>query len=475
MVQIALLKLAQPEPVENLPDRFISVALDASQIIGGYWWDNSDSVSAGVGNRRVSPLDLNNPALIERTRSLAPYCIRIGGTEADRIYYSVKRKDKPLPEGYHYYLGRERIKELNRFCRKTGSVLMITLNAGPGPRSNGRNSWKRKNARQLIRYSDTRGIPVKIWELGNEVNAYPFFMGLSHRLSSRSYSKDMKKLSRMLSPDADVRTAGPALAVWPLLGETLPFMKGFLRKAGTALDILTWHYYPQQSSRSLAAVRRASRKTLLNPRNLDEAARQLRKLKKLRDRYQPDAEMWLGETGHALCGGEKGLSDTFYSGFWWLDQLGLMARMGQKQVIRQTLTGGDYGLLDKDDHSPLPDYWTTLLFNRLAGTRVYALEPTSQKKLRLYLHSLRDREDGYCLIFISLEEKETISLCTDSGLPGIREKAVLTSGDIYSRRIFLNNRELLPSSLSAELSAEYTEKTDHFDIKPLSYGFLILY
>ena len=474
MIQKALLKTAQPDPVETLPDKFISVALDASQIIGGYWWDNSDSVSGGVGNRRVPPLDLKNPDLIERTLQLSPYCIRIGGTEADRLFYSVKNKDKPLAEGYHYYLGKKRIRELDRFCRQVGSVLMITLNAGPGPR-NSDGKWSRKNARQLIRYSDARDIPVKIWELGNEVNAYPFFLGLSHRLSPIKYSKDMKKLSRMIIPGSGARTAGPALAVWPVLGETLPFMKRFLKRAGNALDIITWHYYPQQSTRSLAAIRRASRGTLLNPRYLDEAGRQLRKLKKLRDRYQPHAEMWLGETGHALCGGEKDLSDTFYSGFWWLDQIGLMARMGQKQIIRQTLTGGDYGLLDKDDHTPLPDYWTTLLFNRYAGTKVYSILPSGFKKLRFYLHSLKENTNGYCLLFISLEAKISIDLEIDSCLPPVREVAVLTSRDIYSRRTILNGRELEPSDSACRICADKIEPSRYIEIQPLSYGFLILY
>jgi len=474
MIQKALLKLAQSDPVETIPDKFISLALDASQIIGGYWWDNSDMVSGGVGNMRVSPLDLKNPALLERAAALSPYCIRIGGTEADRLYYSVKKKKKPLPEGYYYYLGKKRIKELDQFCRSTGAHLMITLNAGPGPRGSGGN-WKRKNARQLIRFTDTKDIRVKIWELGNEVNAYPFFLGLSHRLSPSAYSRDIKKLNSIIPTDSGIKTAGPALAVWPVLGETMPFMKRFLRESGTAPGILTWHYYPQQSSRSLIAVRRASKKTMLNPRYLDEAGRQLKKLKKLRDRYHPKAEMWLGETGHALCGGEKGLSDTFYSGFWWLDQLGLMAVMGQKQIIRQTLTGGDYGLLDKDDRTPLPDFWTTLLFNRYAGKKVYALQPSGQKRLRLYLHSLKGENKGFCLIFISLEERVTTLLQISPELPPCRKKAVLTSQDIYSRQIMLNNSEILSRTPVSEIVAQRIVSTDIIEISPLSYGFLILY
>ncbi|MDC7234099.1 MAG: hypothetical protein PQJ58_12770 [Spirochaetales bacterium] len=468
------LTLEQKQPVEIIPEQFISVAIDASQIIGGYWWDNSDTVKGGVGNRKVPPLNLNNENLIRYTKVLSPYCIRIGGTEADRIFYSLKKSLTELPKGYHYYLGKERWKELERFAKDCGSRLMITINAGPGPRIE-KQRWRKKNARQLIRYAHKKNHAVAVWELGNEVNAYPFFMGSSHRMNPKEYAGDMKKLKNLIPEDSQARTAGPALAVWPVIGETLPFLKRFLKHCPVPLDILTWHYYPQQSSRSIAAVRRSRKKTMLKPSHLDEIVRQTVKLKTLRDRYQPEAEMWLGETGHALCGGEPGLSDTFYSGFWWLDQLGLMALHNQKQVVRQTLSGGDYGLLDKEDHTPLPDYWTTLLWNRYAGTQVYKTAGRDNKKLRLYCHSLKGRREGYCIIFVSLEEKEKITLHVDASLPEIQEEVVLSSSDIYSREIRLNGETLEPETLEEGLKARKITPGRTYSIDPLSYGFLLLY
>ncbi len=470
-----LLVLESREAIETIPEKFISVALDASQIVGGFWWDGSDTVVGGVGNNRVPPLDLENRELIAFAAALAPFCLRIGGTEADRLFYSVKSRNTGdvLTEGYHYVLGRDRWREIERFCRRIGARLMITLNAGPGPRHE-KNRWRRKNARQLIRYAETKNHDVHVWELGNEVNAYPFFMGMSHRLSAGEYARDMKRLKRMIPPGSQALTAGPALAVWPVLGETLPFMRRFLKKAEGASDLITWHYYPQQSSRSIAAVRRAGKKTLLKPSRLDEAGRQARRLKRIRDRWQPDAVLWLGETGHALCGGEAGLSDSFYSGFWWLDQLGLMARWGQKQIVRQTLTGGDYGLLDKIDHRPLPDFWTTLLWNRYAGSRVYALKPRKNRMLRLYLHSLKGR-DGYCLIYISLEQNETVELEWDEELPPAREEARLCAENIYGREIFLNGMMLDESCLPAGPQARRISPVRKLDISPLSYGFFLLY
>ena len=74
----------------------------------------------------------------------------------------------------------------------------------------------------------------------------------------------------------------------------------------------------------------------MDPVNLDEAGHWAGKVNGWRDRYAPGKAVWLGETGNAQYGGEPGLSDAYLGGLWWLDQLGLMARLGQEVVVRQS-------------------------------------------------------------------------------------------------------------------------------------------
>lgn len=102
----------------------------------------------------------------------------------------------------------------------------------------------------------------------------------------------------------------------------------------------------------------------------------------------PAPAIWLGETGSAQVGGQPGVSGRWASTLWWLDQLGLLATMKHSVQCRQTLSGADYGLIDDATLEPTPDYWASVLWRRLMGTSVFAVEsPGAPPTLRLYAHS----------------------------------------------------------------------------------------
>ena len=58
------------------------------------------------------------------------------------------------------------------------------------------------------------------------------------------------------------------------------------------------------------------------------------------------APLWISETGSAWGGGAPGLSDRYLAGFLWLDKLGVAAQHGVSLVVRQSLYGGQYAMLD---------------------------------------------------------------------------------------------------------------------------------
>lgn len=291
------------------------------------------------------------------------------------------------------------------------------------------------SARTLIAYTARKRFPVRAWELGNEVNAYPITHGFRNRVRASRYVEDFARFSRLvrkLHPGA--LAVGPASAVIPAIGEPNSIIPALGRSAAMRPnDVMSWHYYPQQSSRGRFANRRASERMLLEPRHLDSVRKQARRIVKIARGRQ----VWMTETGHALYGGEPGLSDTYLSSIWWLDQLGLLAREGVSRVFRQSLVGSDYGLIDQNSFEPRPDYYASFLWKRLMGNSVFRapLVEGQDGKIRAYHHTSAKKSRTHCLLLVSLHDAK--SLITVAG--SIRSRYIIEPvGGIRSSRIALN-------------------------------------
>ncbi|XVF25107.1 hypothetical protein REPUB_Repub13aG0185500 [Reevesia pubescens] len=103
-------------------------------------------------------------------------------------------------------------------------------------------------------------------------------------------------------------------------------------------------------------------------------------------RHGPWASAWVGESGGAYNSGGAHVSDTFVSSFWYLDQLGMASKYHTKVYCRQTLIGGNYGLLNATTYVPNPDYYSALLWHRLMGKVVLAVASDASPFLRSYAH-----------------------------------------------------------------------------------------
>jgi heparanase len=460
-------ELGLDRPLHELDPRFLSVAIDTSQLVGGHWWSQSGRVEVGRGAQRVAPFDFSRPELLELARALSPAYLRIGGTEADHLYYAFEGRapgERP-PPGYELTLEPARWDALQAFASAAGLDLFFTLNAGPGPRAGGA-GWQPDNAEALLRHARDAGHHVSVFELGNEVNGYWFIHGLRQQIDGARYGEDMlaaRQLVKRYFPDA--RLAGPGSLFWPVVGEPLSslfgVLEGYLRHdaeahGGGTADIITWHYYPQQSRRCPVATRRANPTRLLEPAYLDEVSRWADSITTLRDRYEPGAEVWLGETGNAQCGGEPGVSDRFVAGLWWLDQLALLARSGQRGVIRQTLIGSDYGLIDADTYRPNPDYYNSLLWKKLMGSRVLRVSESAENPyLRLYAHCTPEASAGaggpVSVLALNTHPRLPAAF-TLAGAPASAVRFDLSAPALDSRDLYLNGQRLeLTSSARREL------------------------
>lgn len=475
-------------PLAEVSERYLSFSIDTSQVVGGKWWNpQADRVEWSSGTVPAPVFDFTRPKLNLLTEALAPAYLRIGGSEADKVYYDLEAgpgAHPSVPEGYESVFNRGQWDAIHAFASRNDLNVVCTLNAGPAARDRA-GRWQGDNAAEFLAYTARQGYPVAVWELGNEVNISFAVHGLSAQVSVEQYAQDLEAVRRLVgryTPSA--RLAGQGSAYWPVLGEpfgaVFGFLPGYLKQAGHLVDLITWHYYPQQSRRGPVASRRAHPSRLLDPNNLDEAGHWARKINRWRDEYAPGRPVWLGETGNAQFGGEPGLSDVYLGGLWWLDQLGLLACQGHQVVVRQSLTGMDYGLLDEDTLEPRSDYWNSLLWKRLMGRRVCAAQATGDgmDRLRVYAHAPSSGDAASVTILaINLDPQRDAILSFPQFEGRAHERYALTAPEVLGRTVLLNGVQLglVDGRTLPEIRAQCQQGAGlpTVTIHPLSYTFVV--
>ncbi|MFH1592052.1 MAG: hypothetical protein ABIB47_01660 [Candidatus Woesearchaeota archaeon] len=414
------LEITIGEPISEVSDKYLSVAIDMAQVIGEDWWNPNASTVLGIADDYdLEPFNFENGKLIGLSKELSPAYLRISGTKADNICYFCEDSK----------FTKERFDKIVNFSQQSGFELMFGLNA---------KDWNSGNAQELMDYANSS---ISIYEFGNEPNGYVM---QGHKVNGEQYAEDFKEAEQLVP-----KLAGPGDAFFPIVGELFGITKDFLKNHNP--KIISWHYYPQQSERCFIRIRKAD--DLLSYRKLDEVKKHANKLIKLRDKYSPKAEIWMTETGNAQCGGQPGISDTFSSSLWWADHLGLLATLDHQVVVRQTLAGSDYGLLD-DNFDPNPDYYLSVLWKKLMGTTVLKVS-SNDKKVRSYAHC---KDGKITLLLINLDDsfKET----NFSG-----ELYALTSDSLNSKKVFLNGE------LINEIQPAFRDKVV---LDPLSINFIVL-
>ena len=431
--------------------RFVSFAVDTIQVVGGPFWAPMGEGEGLLGTRPVSRFSFTRPRLRRLAGALGPAYLRIGGTDADRTTYDLGDAPVSRPPGRaHGVLTRAIWDEVNDFARELDLRLLFTLNAGPTARD-AAGDWDPAGARSLIAYSVAHGYPVDVWELGNEANAFPVAHGVW--LSAERYAADLGRARRLLDELApSARLAGPASSYWPVLGAwRSSFDAGVLDHAGGLLDVVSWHYYPQQSYRCPVATRSAHAGRMMTAVALADLDGWADEVESATRAHTDGAEVWLGETGSAQCGGEPGFSNAFADALWWSDTLGRVARRGQKVVVRQTLAGADYGLIDERTLEPNPSYWVSWLWRRLMGTRVLAAagERSGAGVLHAYYQCARPGAPGYrpgavSALFVNIAEETsvTVDLAKVSAAGAVAYR--LTAPNLRARRTWLNGAPLTP-------------------------------
>jgi heparanase len=205
----------------------------------------------------------------------------------------------------------------------------------------------------------------------------------------------------------------------------------------------------------------------------------------------PGLQMWMGEDGGAYNSGQNGTTNRYIAGFWSLNELGLFARAGFSGYCRQTLLGGNYGLLDKDTLLPNPDFFNYMLFKRLMGARVLDVAAQGKKagNLTVYAHCAAPGagggNGGVTVLLVNFDATSGYRLAAIGDGAGAdllakgkeRQEYILTSpGAINGSVSYLNGA---PLRLTA--SGDYppleprvvVNGQEELVIPPLTYGFVV--
>lgn len=361
------------------------------------------------GKASTASLDLSNPLLAKAIQAFNGLRIRIGGSLQDSLLYNIghlrspchpfTRNDKALFGFSRGCLLRSRWDALNAFFKKTGAIVTFGLNALYGRTKLKGNEWggpwDSTNAENLINYTVSKGYYIDSWEFGNELCGN----GVGASVAATQYGKDLIKLKSIIRR-LYYKTAYKPNLIAPGGFFDGEWFKRLLQVSGpNVVNIVTHHIYNLGPGSDLHLVDK-----ILDPNYLDKISSLFKNVQQTVSQFGPRASAWVGESGGAFNSGGPGVSNAFIDSFWYLDQLGASTNYGTKVYCRQTLVGGNYGLLNTTTFAPNPDYYSALLWHRLMGQKVLSLTSDASGYLRTYAHCSKEKGAGVTFLFLNLSK-----------------------------------------------------------------------
>jgi hypothetical protein len=337
-----------------------------------------------------------NRAFVRRVAALgaaqrAPVALRIGGNSSDESWWNPARR--PRPHGVLYDLGPAWVASLATGQARLGAPVTLGLNLAlddPG------------NALSLVRAvrARLRTPGVASLEIGNEpdlfTHARTFRVGrlIVHRPRQRlrySPARYVAETQRYLAAlSSNVRAPRPRFAVGGFASASyFDALAPLVDSRTSNVDELVAHSYAITACNGETPVDKLRAQLLT-----DGASRGLTKtvapyLAAARSRGLP---VRVSELNSAVCGGVRGVSDTFTAALWAPDALFALANAGVRQVDMHTWAGAYYAPLvvgraaGRDVARPRPLYYGLMLFALAApaGSRLVPVRLTNAGSTRAW-------------------------------------------------------------------------------------------
>ncbi|SEG55474.1 Glycosyl hydrolase family 79, N-terminal domain [Bryocella elongata] len=445
-------RIAQVDP------RFQSYNIEMVEVIGGRFWkpyasydkeapakstNNPTGLDPNLYEQR-RPIDLSNPKLRRLASALGPVYLRVSGTWANTVYFQDSDAPAPPqpPKGFGGTLTRSQWKGVIDFVHATGSKLVTSFSVSEGTRDSAE-VWTPTQAKLFIDATHRLGGSIAATEFINEPT-FTIAAGTPPGYDGVAFGRDyaiFRAFLRQASPQT--KLLGPGS-----VGEGIPFVPvkivpstDLLQGMGpNSVDAFSYHFYGTISERCAKAMgpnQGTTPAAALTEEWLDRTTRVEEFYASLRDKYEPGKPMWLTETGQTACGGDRWAS-TFLDSFRYLDQLGRLAQKNVQVVMHNTLAASDYGLIDEATLAPRPNYWAALLWHRTMGATVLDPGPSPSATVHLYAQCAPGKPGAVTLLAINLNRTEAAAI----ELPQAADRYTLTAGELESRDVLLNGKEL---------------------------------
>ncbi|KAF2317127.1 hypothetical protein GH714_012022 [Hevea brasiliensis] len=317
------------------------------------WWppEKCDYGTCSWDHASLINLDLNSNILLNAIKAFSPLKIRLGGSLQDKVMYDTDDNKEPCKqfvknttEMFGFTQGclpMYRWDELNAFFNKSGAKIIFGLNAlaGRSIHSDGSatGAWNYTNAESFISYTVKKNYSIHGWELGNELSGN----GVGTRIVANQYAADTISLYKIVQNIYNGAETKP-LIIAPGGFFDASWFKEFIDKTGNSVDVITHHIYNLGPGVDEHLVEK-----ILNPSYLDVRLI-LSETSKIPSRVLQHQQL----PGLVR---QEGL--TTVAGTMYLDQLGMASAYDTKTYCRQSLIGGNYGLLNTTTFVPNPDYY----------------------------------------------------------------------------------------------------------------------
>lgn len=463
-------------PIRDVDERLVSYNIEMTEVTGGTFWkpytpgqiagteefppvtDLKDVTAMEELMQYYPPLDLSNKRLRALAKELGPAWIRVSGTWATKTYYDFDGSaNGRAPEGYASVLTREQWTGVLDFVRDVGGKLLVSVSNCAGDHPDG-GPLSLAQAEKLFSLSREYGVDIGAVEFMNEPNMLEM-SGAPAGYTPADYARDQDILYAWVREHyPDCLLAGPCTTGDPSLAG--PDSKGFgagigslaqtcttqelLEGTQVKLDVFSYHYYNGVSERLAAVMPDAHWDAGLahTDEYLAVAPGCARAHIPLRDRFVPNGQLWVTESGDAGGGGDTWAS-TYLDVLRTLNELGSFSEVTDGVIFHNTLASSDYGFLEHGSFRPRPNYFAVLLWNRLMGTAVYGCSAPKRKNVHVYCHSRKDGRPG--AVYLAINNSLTDAVPVE--LPKAAQRYTLSAETMRSPVMQLNGKDLSISGI----------------------------